>query len=146
LANRHDHKIVNLRSRNGPVLDGDGQAMTMRSPQVAASAVDASKVYGTGVTAVRALDAVTIDIGAAHMVAIMGPSGSGKSTLLHCMAGLDTLTGGRVTVGERDLASLSDRELTVLRRERIGFVFQDFNLIPTLSAFEQLMAVRRPGG
>jgi putative ABC transport system ATP-binding protein len=146
LANRHDHQSVNLRSRNGPVLDDDGQAMTMRSLQVAASAVDATKVYGTGVTAVRALDAVTIHIGAAHMVAIMGPSGSGKSTLLHCMAGLDTLTGGRVTVGERDLASLSDRELTVLRRERIGFVFQDFNLIPTLSAVENIALPFRLGG
>src|SRR5918912_996054 len=89
-----------------------------------ARAEHATKVYGTGDTAVRALDDVTIEFAAGRFTAIMGPSGSGKSTLMHCVAGLDTLTSGHAFLGDADLGSLSDRELTVLRRDEIGFVFQ----------------------
>jgi putative ABC transport system ATP-binding protein len=103
-----------------------------------ARAVDAVKIYGSGATEVRALDGVTVEFPAGHFTAIMGPSGSGKSTLMHCVAGLDSLTSGRVFIGDTDLSQLSDRDLTVLRRERIGFVFQSFNLIPTLSAIENI--------
>jgi putative ABC transport system ATP-binding protein len=114
-----------------------------------ARAVDATKVYGTGESAVRALDGVTVDIPGQRFTAVMGPSGSGKSTLMHCLAGLDTLTSGRVHLGDTDLGELSDRELTKLRRERIGFVFQSFNLLPTLTAAENIdlpltLAGRRP--
>ena len=116
---------------------------------VAARAVDAVKVYGRGATEVRALDGVTIDFAQGRLTAIMGPSGSGKSTLLHCLAGLDALTSGKVFIGDTDLTTLNDRELTVLRRDRVGFVFQAFNLIPTLSAEENItlpvaLAGRRP--
>jgi len=101
---------------------------------VAASAERATKVYGVGPTAVRALDEATLAIPVGRLTAVMGPSGSGKSTLLQCMAGLDTLTDGSVRIGGDDLSQLSDNELTVLRRDRIGFVFQAYNLVPTLTA------------
>src|SRR3954451_10515586 len=104
----------------------------------AARTVDAVKVYGAGETAVQALDHVTVALPAAHFTAIMGPSGSGKSTLMHCVAGLDALTSGQVFIGDVDLSTLSDKELTLLRRERVGFVFQAFNLIPTLTALENI--------
>ena len=109
----------------------------------------ATKVYGAGETLVTALDEVTVDIPAAELTAIMGPSGSGKSTLMHCLAGLDTLTSGKVLLDDVDLSSLSDRKLTQLRRDRIGFVFQAFNLLPTLTAIENItlpmdLAGRRP--
>jgi putative ABC transport system ATP-binding protein len=108
-------------------------------PSVAvARAIDATKVYGSGDTQVRALDAVTVDLDAERFTAIMGPSGSGKSTLMHCVAGLDDLTSGQVFIGGVELGSLSDKELTVLRRERVGFVFQSFNLLPTLTAAENI--------
>ena len=109
--------------------------------QVAAAAkvVSAVKDYGSGSTAVRALDHVDLDIPAGRFTAIMGPSGSGKSTLLHCLAGLDTLTSGRVLIGDVDLSSLNDRELTRLRRDQLGFVFQAFNLLPTLTAKENIL-------
>jgi len=118
---------------------------------VAARAVDAVKVYGRGPTEVRALDGITIEFDSGRLTAIMGPSGSGKSTLLHCLAGLDSLTSGKVFIGDTDLTTLSDKELTVLRRDRVGFVFQAFNLIPTLSAEENItlpvaLAGRRPDG
>jgi len=103
-----------------------------------ARAVDAVKIYGEGDTEVRALDGVTVDISAGRFTAIMGPSGSGKSTLMHCVAGLDSLTSGQVFIGDVDLGSLSDKELTLLRRERVGFVFQAFNLLPTLTARENI--------
>jgi putative ABC transport system ATP-binding protein len=95
-------------------------------------------VYGEGEARVVALNDVDIDIEQGHFTAIMGPSGSGKSTLMHCLAGLDSVTGGTVTVGEVDLTTLKDKELTALRRDQIGFVFQSFNLIPTLNAEENI--------
>jgi putative ABC transport system ATP-binding protein len=104
----------------------------------AARAVGLTKVYGEGDAAVRALDDVSVEFERAHFTAIMGPSGSGKSTLLHCMAGLDTPTGGNIFIGEVDLTTLSERNLTLLRREKVGFVFQAFNLVPTLNAAENI--------
>jgi putative ABC transport system ATP-binding protein len=108
------------------------------TPPTIARTVRATKVYGAGDTAVRALDDVSVDLPAERFTAIMGPSGAGKSTLMHCVAGLDDLTSGQVFVGDVELGSLTDRQLTVLRRERIGFVFQSFNLVPTLSALENI--------
>jgi len=105
---------------------------------IAARAVDAVKIYGQGDTEVRALDDVTIDFEAGRLTAIMGPSGSGKSTLLYCLAGLDALTSGAVFIGDTDLTTLNDRGLTLLRRDRVGFVFQSFNLVPTLTAVENI--------
>lgn len=102
--------------------------------RIAARTVDAAKIYGKGMTEVRALDGVTVEFPTGVFSAIMGPSGSGKSTLLHCIAGLDALTSGSAFIGDQDLSALDDHDLTVLRRDRIGFVFQSFNLIPTLSA------------
>ncbi|WP_327424398.1 ABC transporter ATP-binding protein [Streptomyces sp. NBC_01230] len=104
----------------------------------AARVVDAVKVYGTGDTEVRALDGVSVDFPVGRFTAIMGPSGSGKSTLMHCAAGLDTLTSGSALIGGTDLSALDDRRLTLLRRQRIGFVFQAFNLIPTLTVAENI--------
>ncbi|WP_205751941.1 ABC transporter ATP-binding protein [Cryptosporangium phraense] len=98
----------------------------------------ATKIYGRGETAVTALDDVTIAFGSGRFTAIMGPSGSGKSTLMHCLAGLDPLTSGQVFLGETDLSTLNDTALTKLRRERVGFVFQSFNLLPTLTAAENI--------
>ena len=105
---------------------------------VAARAVDLTKIYGAGDAAVRALDSLSVAFERARFSAIMGPSGSGKSTLLHCMAGLDTPTSGNVFIGDVDLTSLSEKELTLLRREKVGFVFQTFNLVPTLTAAENI--------
>ncbi len=96
------------------------------------------KVYGDGDTEVRALDGVSVEFAKGQFSAIMGPSGSGKSTLMHCMAGLDGLSSGKVWIGDEDLTTLSERELTLLRRERVGFIFQAFNLIPTLTAIENI--------
>jgi putative ABC transport system ATP-binding protein len=106
--------------------------------QAAARAVQLEKVYGHGDAAVRALDGVSVDFARGHFTAIMGPSGSGKSTLLHCMAGLDAPTSGQVFIGDVDLTTLSEKQLTLLRREKVGFVFQTFNLIPTLTAAENI--------
>ncbi len=106
----------------------------------------ATKVYGTAETAVTALDDVTVELAEKEFTAIMGPSGSGKSTLMHCLAGLDTLSSGRVYHGATDLCGLTDRQLTLLRRERIGFVFQSFNLVPSLSALENITLPMRLGG
>jgi putative ABC transport system ATP-binding protein len=114
----------------------------------AAQAVGATKRYGRGETAVTALDDVTVAFEARRFTAIMGPSGSGKSTLLHNLAGLDRLSAGRVFIGGTDLSTLDDKKLTRLRRDRVGFVFQSFNLIPTLTALENitlpLALARRP--
>jgi putative ABC transport system ATP-binding protein len=119
---------------------------TTSTTRAAARAVGATKVYGAGATAVAALDEVSVDVPAHRFTAIMGPSGSGKSTLMHCLAGLDTLTEGQVFVGDVDLGTLSDRDLTLLRRDRIGFVFQAFNLVPTLSARENIVLPARLAG
>jgi putative ABC transport system ATP-binding protein len=115
-------------------------------PLIAARTVDARKVYGRGETEVRALDGITVDFAASRFTAIMGPSGSGKSTLLHCIAGLDTLTSGHAYIGDEDLSTLDDRHLTVLRRDRIGFVFQAYNLVPTLTALENVTLPLRLAG
>jgi len=104
----------------------------------AVAAVDLVKVYGTGDTAVRALDGVTVGFARAEFTAIMGPSGSGKSTLMHCLAGLDTATSGQALLGGTDLTVQPDRVLTKVRRERIGFVFQSFNLLPQLTAAQNI--------
>src|SRR5215467_5727592 len=106
--------------------------------KAAARTVDAVKVYGKGQTEVRALDGVSVEFAAGRYTAIMGPSGSGKSTLLHCVAGLDSLTSGRAFIGEVDLSTLTDQRLTILRRDRVGFVFQAFNLVPTISAAKNI--------
>jgi len=111
-----------------------------------ARVVDAVKVYGHGTAAVRALDGVTLELAAGRFTAIMGPSGSGKSTLLHCLAALDSLTSGRVFLGETELGGLSDRRLTLLRRERIGFIFQGFNLLPALTAMDNILLPLRIRG
>jgi putative ABC transport system ATP-binding protein len=107
-------------------------------PVPAARAVAATKVYGKGDSAVHALDHIDVAFEAGRFTAIMGPSGSGKSTLMHTLAGLDDLSSGRVFVGETDLTTLKDKHLTRLRRDRIGFVFQAFNLVPTLTALENI--------
>ncbi len=105
---------------------------------IAARATDACKVYGSGDTEVRALDGVTAAFPRGRFSAIMGPSGSGKSTLMHCLAGLDRLTSGAIHIGDVELSELNDKELTLLRRDAVGFVFQAFNLIPTLTAIENI--------
>jgi putative ABC transport system ATP-binding protein len=116
---------------------------------VAARAVNATKVYGRGEAEVRALDGVTVDFATARFTAIMGPSGSGKSTLMHTLAGLDSLTDGSVWIGDTELGTLKEKHLTQLRRDRVGFIFQAFNLIPTLTAAENIglpmkLAGRKP--
>ena len=106
--------------------------------QLAARVEDATKTYGKGDAEVRALDAIDASFAAGQFTSIMGPSGSGKSTLLHCVAGLDQLTSGRAYIGEVELGSLKEKDLTLLRREKVGFIFQAFNLIPTLNASENI--------
>jgi putative ABC transport system ATP-binding protein len=105
---------------------------------VAARAVDASKVYGSGEAEVRALNNISVAFQTARLTAIMGPSGSGKSTLLHCMAGLDRLTSGQIYLGDTDISHAGEKELTLIRRDKIGFIFQAYNLIPTLNALENM--------
>ena len=117
---------------------------TMSYP--AASVIGAVKTYGHGGGEVHALDDVSVDFTAGRFTAIMGPSGSGKSTLMHCVAGLDTLSSGRVLIGDTELGALDDRELTRLRRDRIGFIFQAFNLVPTLTAAENIALPSRLAG
>jgi putative ABC transport system ATP-binding protein len=119
---------------------------TAPAPQAAAGAIDAVKVYGIGDNEVRALDGVTIAFQQGKYTAIMGPSGSGKSTLMHCLAGLDSLTSGAVYIGDTYLAKLDDKALTELRREQVGFVFQAYNLIPTLTAQENITLPLLLGG
>ena len=124
-------------------------AIPATQTRFAARAVDVVKSYGSGPTAVHALAGVTVDLLRGEFTAIMGPSGSGKSTLMHCLAGLDSVTSGSVSIGEVELRGLSDKKMTALRRDRIGFVFQSFNLVPTLTALENItlpiaIAGRRP--
>jgi putative ABC transport system ATP-binding protein len=119
------------------------------SSVAAVQARDVVKVYGRGDTAVRALDEATLSIPAGQFTAIMGPSGSGKSTLMHALAGLDTIDAGQILLGETDVSRLNERQRTLLRREHIGFVFQSFNLVPALTAAENIalpltLAGRRP--
>ncbi|WP_415949561.1 ABC transporter ATP-binding protein [Streptomyces sp. KLOTTS4A1] len=116
---------------------------------IAARARGLTKAYGSGETTVLALDAVDVDIARGRFTAVMGPSGSGKSTLMHCLAGLDSVSAGQVWLGDTEITSLRERELTRLRRDRIGFMFQAFNLLPTLNARENItlpmdIAGRRP--
>ena len=116
---------------------------------LAARVENGVKIYGEGDAAVHALAGLSVEFPQGRFTAIMGPSGSGKSTLLHCVAGLDDLTGGSVFIGDVELGSLNDRELTLLRREKVGFIFQAFNLIPTLNAAENItlpldIASRKP--
>jgi putative ABC transport system ATP-binding protein len=123
--------------------------MTSQTIVSAARMSSGSKIYGTGDTEVRALDGVDVEFERGRFTAIMGPSGSGKSTLMHCVAGLDDLTSGSVHIGDVELGSLSDRDLTLLRRDKVGFVFQAYNLLPTLTAAENTtlpldLAGRRP--
>src|SRR5215210_5884997 len=130
-------------------MAGMTDTLTPRAGLAAARAEHATKVYGKGDTAVVALDDVTVEFEQSRYTAIMGPSGSGKSTLMHCVAGLDTLTSGRVLVGDVDLGTLNDKHLTELRRDKVGFVFQAYNLVPTLTAYENItlptaLAGRKP--
>ncbi|GAB3409692.1 ABC transporter ATP-binding protein [Flindersiella endophytica] len=111
----------------------------MTNLRAATGARELVKVYGSGAAAVRALDGVTVDLHAGRFTAIMGPSGSGKSTLMHCLAGLDAASGGQAFLGDTELTGLSDKQLTILRRERVGFVFQAFNLLPTLTAQQNIL-------
>ena len=105
---------------------------------LAARAVQVTKVYGEGQTEVRALDNVSVEFPSGRFTAIMGPSGSGKSTLMHCLAGLDRITSGQIFIGDVELSELSEKQLTLLRRDKVGFVFQAFNLLPTLTAAENV--------
>ncbi len=138
-GSREAHRRPTTPGRRRRTLD----YMTLSTPldtttRAAARMIDGTKRYGTTGGGVLALEAVTLDIASEAWTAVMGPSGSGKSTLLHCMSGLDTLTGGRTLIGHQDLGTLDDDALTELRRARVGFVFQAFNLIPTLTAAENL--------
>ena len=125
------------------------QTSVLAPARTALEATDLVKTYGSGNTAVRALDGVSVAFAAGEFTAIMGPSGSGKSTLMHCLAGLDTPTSGSVRIGGTEISGLGDRALTLLRRRRVGFVFQSFNLLPTLTAEQNIrlpleLAGRRP--
>jgi putative ABC transport system ATP-binding protein len=117
---------------------------TMAEPP-AARALDLHKHYGSGDTVVRALDGVSLEFPGGEFTAVMGPSGSGKSTLMHCMAGLDSLTSGQVFIGDTDLGELNQRQLTLLRRHEVGFIFQAYNLVPTLTAEENITLPQRLG-
>ncbi|WP_432825428.1 ABC transporter ATP-binding protein [Dactylosporangium sp. CA-092794] len=114
--------------------------------EVAARAVDVWKVYGSGEAQVNALAGVSVELEKGRFTAIMGPSGSGKSTLMHCLAGLDAVTRGEVFVGDTQITNLSDRGLTNLRRNKVGFIFQQFNLLPTLTAEENILLPLSIGG
>ena len=112
--------------------------MSIQTTNAAARMSGGTKIYGSGDTEVRALDGVDVEFGRGRFTAIMGPSGSGKSTLMHCAAGLDDLTSGTVHIGDVELGTLSERDLTLLRRDKVGFIFQAYNLLPTLTARENL--------
>lgn len=134
---------------SGPSTSSGSQASSFEPPaptgapnvaagDIAARAIGASKIYGSGDTEVIALNDVSVDFPRGRFTAVMGPSGSGKSTLMHCLAGLDTLTSGQIIIGNTDLSTLSEKELTLLRRKQVGFIFQAFNLVPTLTAKENI--------
>ncbi|MEY9846428.1 ABC transporter ATP-binding protein [Streptacidiphilus sp. MAP5-3] len=122
-----------MTTTQAPATDG-----ATRAGAVAARASGLTKIYGEGETRVVALDGVSVEFRRSEYTAIMGPSGSGKSTLMHCMAGLDTISGGSATIGDVELSKLKDKKLTQLRRDKIGFIFQAFNLVPTLTALENI--------
>jgi len=142
--------ITTTPQRLSAIVEGPfGPPPVPGTPHAAARVFDAVKVYGRGDSEVRALDGVSVALEAGRFTAIMGPSGSGKSTLMHAAAGLDQLTSGDVFIGDTDISTLDDRKLTKLRRDRIGFIFQAFNLVPTLNAGENIalparLAGRRP--
>jgi len=143
-TNTWDHTNIGGQTNTAdptPVITGTAAPTPANAqPQVmAARAVGASKVYGEKSTQVVALDDVTVDFPKGRFTSVMGPSGSGKSTLMHCLAGLDTLTSGEIMIGDANLSTMSEKELTLLRRQKVGFVFQAFNLIPTLSARENIL-------
>ena len=119
------------RNPAAEAVSADGRA--------ASRAVNVTKVYGRGDTTVKALDGLTMEVPSGHFIAIMGPSGSGKSTLLHCLAGLDRVTSGQVFLENEEISALSEKDLTLVRREKMGFVFQAYNLIPTLDARENIL-------
>jgi putative ABC transport system ATP-binding protein len=131
-------KFAMLRNKKAQPTDRQPTDVKATDANTAARAVGLSKTYGTGQAAVQALDDVSVDFAASEFTAVMGPSGSGKSTLLHCMAALDDATEGHVFIGDDDLTELHDKALTRLRRDRIGFVFQAYNLVPTLTAGENI--------
>jgi putative ABC transport system ATP-binding protein len=125
------------------------ETLTRPSLDVAARAVEASKIYGSGEAEVRALNAISVEFQTGRLTAIMGPSGSGKSTLLHCLAGLDRLTSGQIFLGDVEISRAGEKELTLIRRDKLGFIFQAYNLIPTLDALENMtlpmsLAGRKP--
>lgn len=128
---------VRLDGMTSQAMHADA-AEAVAQTDVAARAIELTKVYGSGDTQVRALDGVSTEFAKGEFTAIMGPSGSGKSTLMHCLAGLDSPSSGAVRIGDTDLTTLSDKQMTRLRRDRIGFVFQAFNLVPTLTALENI--------
>jgi putative ABC transport system ATP-binding protein len=121
-----------MQELSAAIVPGDATEM------LAARAVQVTKIYGQGQTEVRALDNVSVELPSGRFTAIMGPSGSGKSTLMHCLAGLDTITSGQIFIGDVELSKLNEKQLTLLRRDKVGFVFQAFNLLPTLTAAENL--------
>ena len=114
------------------------ETLTTPSVGLAARAIDASKIYGAGEAEVRALNGINVSFETRKLTAIMGPSGSGKSTLLHCMAGLDRLTAGQIFLGDVEISRANEKELTLIRRDKLGFIFQSYNLIPTLNALENM--------
>src|SRR5262245_59404336 len=125
------------------------ETLTTESVGIAARAIEASKIYGSGEAEVRALNRISVSFQTSRLTAIMGPSGSGKSTLLHCLAGLDRLTSGQIFLGDQEISRLSEKQLTLIRRDKLGFVFQSYNLIPTLDALENItlpmsLAGRKP--
>ena len=144
--------IASRTTRRDPIRTVSHMHPTSAAPSsrtgaaIAARTVDAVKVYGSGSTEVTALDHVDVELEAGVFTAVMGPSGSGKSTLMHCLAGLDTLTSGQALIDGVDLSALSEKQLTELRRDRIGFVFQAFNLVPTLTARENITLPTRLAG
>lgn len=140
-------KLVSMTTDLAPPMPPTGPgASAPNGTAAAAGAIDAMKIYGIGDAEVRALDGVTVSFETGKFTAIMGPSGSGKSTLLHCLAGLDSLTSGATYVGDTYLATLDDKALTELRRTKVGFIFQAYNLIPTLTAEENIMLPMMLGG
>ncbi len=135
---RRAARRVTMGTMTSPAPRTDAPTDTPGTPEARASARELVKVYGSGTTAVRALDGVDVDFARGRLTAIMGPSGSGKSTLMHCLAGLDSPTSGSVVIDGQEISRLSQRRLTALRRTRVGFVFQAYNLVPTLTAAENI--------